>query len=234
MCHSQLWFMTSEPNMTWDFSQSLLRDEHLGVLNTREFRLAEHRFNNPGGRPMAAIVPLPPDLPRLRLAMPQDVAPDYFGYDAFTIVSRRLKDAMAQPEHVLQFIPIELVEGGEQARAREYHLMHILIRQPAIDLERSEGELEDYVNRLTGKPSKRFRFVTRLALRKDLHPLAEIVQVEERLSLLLVSDALAERVLRAGCTGVEFSDPANRQTGKRVERYRTLHGSAERKVGFLN
>jgi hypothetical protein len=41
-------------------------------------------------------------------------------------------------------------------------------------------------------------------------------------------------VLRAGCTGIEFSDPANLRGGKRVDRIRTAHGITERRIGFLD
>jgi hypothetical protein len=54
------------------------------------------------------------------------------------------------------------------------------------------------------------------------------------LTHVLVTDAVAERVLRAGCTGMEFFDPANRYSGKRVVRYRTADGIAERRIGFLD
>jgi hypothetical protein len=47
---------------------------------------------------------------------------------------------------------------------------------------------------------------------------------------ILVTDALAERVLRAGCTGMEFVDPENEQFGPRMLRYRTADGIAERPV----
>jgi hypothetical protein len=234
MGNQNLWFMRSEPNASWDFSQALLRDNRLGVLNTQAFRLAEYALDNLDGILSSEDKPLPSGFPALQLAMPDDFTPDYFHYDCFAIVSRQMKDALAQQEHVVQFVPVELINGGPQAQAREYHLMRILPRQPAIDLERSECDIEEHTNRVTGQTFKWPTNIWRFVLRDDLQPRTEIFRVDEIPSEVLVVDELAERVLRAGCTGVEFSDPANRQGGKRVERYRTLDGFAERKVGFLN
>jgi hypothetical protein len=67
-----------------------------------------------------------------------------------------------------------------------------------------------------------------------LIPQTEIFRIAEITSSMLVTDALAERVLRAGCTGLEFAHPDNLWSGKRVERYRTADGIAERSVGFLD
>ena len=54
--------------------------------------------------------------------------------------------------------------------------------------------------------------------------------MQESTTNILVTDALAERVLRAGCTGMEFVDPENEQFGPRMLRYRTADGIAERPV----
>ena len=65
-------------------------------------------------------------------------------------------------------------------------------------------------------------------------PRTEIFRLEESPTYILVTDAVAGRVLRAGCTGMEFSDPANRQGGKRGVHYRTADGIADRRIGFLD
>lgn len=120
------------------------------------------------------------------------------------------------------------------ARAQDYRLLHVLARQPAMDLERSACELEDFVNRLTGERKKLPTFIHRFVLMGGLQLRTEIFRLDESPTYILVADAVAERVLRAGCTGMEFSDPDNLQSGTRVERYRTADGIAERRVGFLD
>lgn len=112
--------------------------------------------------------------------------------------------------------------------------MRILARQPAMDLERSECDLEDCVNPITGVPQQVPSFIIRIALLDGLQPRTEIFRVDESSSNVLVTDALAERVLRAGCTGVEFIHPACRRHGPRVVRYRTPDGIGERCVHMLD
>jgi hypothetical protein len=67
-----------------------------------------------------------------------------------------------------------------------------------------------------------------------LVPRTEVFRLDESPSYILATDTLARRVLRAGCTGIEFSDPANLRGGKRVDRIRTADGIAERRIGFLD
>jgi hypothetical protein len=229
-----LWFMTHEPQVLWNFSHALLRDDELGIQNTKEFMSAEFALADANGILNSDNILLPPEFLTMRLAMPDDVTPDYFYHDGYTIVSRRMKEAMAQEEEVVQFVPVALVRGGPQAQAQDYHIMRILARQPAMDLERSECDIEELTNRKNGQKFKRPRFVTRFVLLDDLCPRSEIFLVDELPSRVLVTDSVAHSVLQAGCTGVEFRDPANKQSGMRIDRYRTLEGVAERKVGFLD
>jgi hypothetical protein len=65
-------------------------------------------------------------------------------------------------------------------------------------------------------------------------PRADIFGLKERPTYVLATDSVAMRVLGAGCIGIEFSDPANRRGGKRIDRYRTVDGVAERRIGFLD
>jgi len=230
-----LWLMKTEPKIFWDFCQALLGDERLGLLNTREFKLAEYALQLPPGSLTSDDVPLPADFLRLRLAMPDEaIAPDFFYYDAYMFASRCLMEALAQPKDVVQFVPVELASGSPQARAQEYHLMRVLPRQPAMDLARSECSVDEFTSPLTGQLVRMAMHISKFVLLDTLQPRTEIFRVDEAPSRILASDGIAQRVLLAGCTGMEFADPANRWSGMRVERYRTVNGIAERRVGFLD
>jgi hypothetical protein len=50
----------------------------------------------------------------------------------------------------------------------------------------------------------------------------------------MVTDALAERVLRAGCTGMEFRHSEDERWGEHIVHFRTSDGIGERRVGFLD
>ena len=203
----------------------------LGVLNTGDLLDAEYNLQDATGdfdgrwpesypHPVAAL----PDWP---------FAPDFWTFGRYEFASRRLRDALAQPGDVVQFLPFDLVRASAAARRQDYRWMRVLARQEGLDLARCIG-IKERPHAVTGKPVRSFANIDSFALRSDLAPLTEIFRLEESPTYILVTDAVAGRVLQAGCTGMEFSDPANRQGGKRVDRIRTADGIAERRVGFLD
>ena len=227
-----LWRMGIDPMTLWDYQQIMRPGK--GLRNYQEFSIAEYWLCDALHVLTSNDVPLPPDFPRLRLAMPgRAFAPDYFTHDSYKIVSQRLKEAMAQPEEVVQFFPIELVKSSPRAKAQNYQLMRVIAQQSAMDLARSDCELEDFTNRITGVTSKVPRDISRMVLRDDLQPNSEIFRIEESSARVLASDALALRVLRAGCTGIEFRDPSDWEGRMTILHIRSVDGITERRVGFL-
>lgn len=217
------------------FIRLLLRDATLGVMNGSELGIREGEIMRATGNWTAVNFALPDDFPRVRIALTQtNFAPDYFGHDGFYFCSRRLRDALAQPKDVIQFLPIDLVAGGDAVRAQDYRRMHILAQQPAMDIARSDCRLKEVTHQVTGKVFTRVDRIDRFVLLDGLEPHTEIFHPEEAGSNILVTDALAARVLAAGCTGLEFQDPAVPWHEMRVERIRTTTGIAERRVGFLD
>jgi len=226
-----LWFVAKDPDLGYEFGEALVQDASLGVLNTRELLDAEYDLQDATGDfdgrwpesyplPIAAL----PDWP---------FAPDFWTFGRYEFASRRLRDALAHPGDVVQFLPFDLVRASAAARAQDYRWMRVLARQEGLDLVRCVG-IEERPHAVTGKPVRSFSNIDFFALRQNLVPRTEIFRLEESPTYILVTDAVAGRVLRAGCTGMEFSDPANRQGGKRVVHYRTADGIAERRIGFLD
>ena len=68
---------------------------------------------------------------------------------------------------------------------------------------------------------------TSLALRADLVARSDLFWVDEVPVCLLATDALAERVMQAGCTGVQFDDPATTGVMKGARRNRVATGIIE-------
>jgi hypothetical protein len=70
--------------------------------------------------------------------------------------------------------------------------------------------------------------VETFVVREDLTPRYDLFCAEEHITTWLATDALAERVLRAGCTGLAFYVP---ETAHRLpttrRRIKTLEGVAE-------
>ncbi len=230
-----LWFWESEIKVFTKFIRLLARDPSLRVTNSSELGIRKSQIRQATNNWTACNFLLPDDFPVARIAMTQaDFAPDYFSQGGFDFCSRRLRDALAQPEDVVQFLPIELVAGGEAVRAQDYRRMHILAQQPAMDIARSDCELEKITHRVTGRVFTRVEWIDRFVLLDGFEPRTEMFHPEEAPSRVLSTDALATRVLAASCTGLEFRDPAVPWHGIRVERLRTTTGIAERRVGFLD
>jgi hypothetical protein len=121
--------------------------------------------------------------------------------------------------------------GGPEVVAQDYRWANVLACQPAVDLERSKYVAKEGVRQPTGEKFRYIRFYDQMALRDDLGPTPEIFRVAEDLITILVTDALAERVQRAGCTGIDFLDPATRGDTVHMKRYRTLTGVREESTG---
>lgn len=173
--------------------------------------------------------------PPTRLVMPlAEYAPDYFTFGPHVFCSRRLREVLAQPREVLRFLPVDVVAGRRAVRIQDYREMHILAQQPAMDMQKSVYQTSEIVQHTTERALKRVRWIELLVLIDGLQPRTEIFRADETKRFTLVTDALAARVLRSGCTGLSFRDPVAPLDGMRVERIRTKTGMAERRVGFLD
>ena len=72
--------------------------------------------------------PLIPDgSPCPILSMPPlDFEPDFFNHQNLLFVSRRFRDALAQPPDVVQYWPVDLIRASDEAYEQDYMLMRIL------------------------------------------------------------------------------------------------------------
>jgi hypothetical protein len=231
----QFWILTEDRDTAGEFDVYLSMDKTLGVTNDTELADARYALAVRRGGADTFNAPLPQDFLRPRLGLPpQDFAPDYFSFGGYYFCSRRFRDALAQSEEVVQYCAIELTGVGEEVRAQDYRWLRVLATQPAMDIERSECEARELTNILTGKTFISVRFIDRFAWHPGLVLRSEVVRIAESTTYILATDALAERVLRAGCTGVEFHHPDDPQSGERVERIRTIDGIREKRVHFLD
>ena len=131
--------------------------------------------------------------------------PDFFS-DEVIFVSTKLLPLLDQPADSLQALPTRTdweTDIGEPPEWSYLWLSYVPVA-PAIDLDRSEVEIEEYVE--SGRALRRIAMFSRgrLVLRDDLAPPCGLFRAAEDPSILLVTDAVAEAVLRAGCFGIEF------------------------------
>jgi len=154
-------------------------------------------------------------------------APDFFHIEIAMFVSHKLREALAQLDSVIQYHPIELLDPSAEVRGQDYRWMNILACVPAIDMQASQYTIEEETTYDTGEV---FRFIwsyDRMVIRDDIAPAAELFRVSEDFGTVLASDILAERVMRAGCTGAAFEDPLTYRSLGPIHRYRTATGVDE-------
>ena len=227
------WLLDGDLTTFADFSRHRRNTTGLGVLNIIEFNEAVVRLWDRRNASSYRRIVLPAGFMRPKLALPlRGFAPDYLNLGAFEFASRRFREALAQPDNVVQFFPVEVTRGGRRARDQDYHLMRVLIDYSAADLAHSKGKLGTATDWLTGEQFTKFSFLDRMVLRQDFSPPAEVFEVREYSIDTLVSDAVARRVLHAECTGVEFPDPGNPRSPdpRGFRRYRIWDGILERRI----
>ena len=152
---------------------------------------------------MVSTVPLmyPEDFPPMLLNYPMtgSMLPDLMHAWHFHLCSARLRDAMALPPGVAQYLPVDVRAPDPRVHAMDYKALHILAYQPVIDLERSDVTIELKPDRHTGGTYPRFSFSRRWAIRAGFQPQTDLFRSSEDVFAVFVTDALAERVMAAGC-----------------------------------
>ncbi len=237
MVQSGFWFMQEDIRIFTAMSRALGGDPTIGVANSGEIAMAECHlnrthpwFSTTDNVRKPGAVRAPPGFPRPFFSLPRKrFAPDFFEFGPYWLASRRLRDVLALPGHVVQYWPIELLAGTVEAEAQDYRWMRVLLAQHVMDWARSVCTMRAITNVVTGRRSLMTRDVTRFAVRPDLRPVAELFRAAEARSYgAIATDALAERVLRAGCTGVAFQHPRTIGIYQGIKLYRTADGVRER------
>ena len=219
-----VWQLRQDADLGYQLGEALLRNARLGVRNTSELGQAEYALMEMRGD---SDTPWPGDFPLPIVAMPaKSFAPDFWTFGSYYFASRRLREALAQPEDVVEFAPIQWIRSSKAARLQEYRWMRVLARQEALDLDRCDGTVEHRPDPVTGAMVGHFGHISRAALRSDLVPRTGIFRLRESMSKIYVTDEVAERVLRAGCTGICFQHPENEWLTEGGY-YRTVDGMAQ-------
>jgi hypothetical protein len=203
---NQIWRVKEDVYTSFIFGNMCVKDETIGIRNEEEMDKSYREITENIDGSLYDYVRLPPEFPIPIMHFPSSgFAPDYFSFGSVDFCSARLRDALAQPADVIEYTPIDLRCDGAKAIAQEYQRMRILAVQPAMDMQRSLYETAEWVHPETGETSILIRDVEKLVLQEGFWPRTEIFCIEERSLDVFAIDALAERVLKAGCTGLEFS-----------------------------
>src|SRR5262249_25523179 len=106
-------------------------------------------------------------------------------------------------------------------RSKNFKLMEVTAVERISDPEKSNYEMVNFGAGIQPSPS----LIYSVAMREDADP-AHALFRDHFFRRLFCTDALAVRVLKAGCTGVRFADPAQLSVGAPM-RFRTLRGVEE-------
>ncbi len=206
-------------------SNLLVESGGLKLVNDREVFLACSTLKRQRPVGFYGNPRFPSDFIRPELRMPSSgFAPDYFRVGRVTFASRRLRAALSQSPAAVQYHPVSITGGGEEARSQDYLWMNIIACHKAIDLTRSLYEMGGGTVSTTGEKFQYIQSYERMVFRDDIPPGAELFRVAEDLVTVLASDALAERVMRTGCTGIAFEAPETHRSLGPIHRYRTATG----------
>ncbi len=232
---NNIWRVEGDVYKNNRFGNILLKDKNIGVKNWEEDGVALQRWianlRKTGlSWESHERMPLPPDFPKLIMNFPSNgFAPDYFTFSSYKFCSLRLRNALAQMPDVIDYTPIDLRCQDAKAVAQDYQRMRVIAQQPAMDMERSLYEADNEVDPDTGKTVRWIRDIEKIVLREDFEPRTEIFCMVEDPLNVLATDALAERVLKAGCTGLEFRhlETPDWISGTRIT-VRTKNGTRQR------
>jgi hypothetical protein len=142
---------------------------------------------------------------------------DCFLVGLFTLVSEKLRSAMALGPNDVQYFEVDASQSAPLPQSKHYQIMHVPLTEDASDPINSDyfcHHLPDG-SVMAGAP----RIV---AFRPDAEPTHEIFY-DRFFKVPYCTDELALRVLRAGCSGIRFFDPT-RPFGGDASAFRTVRG----------
>ena len=106
----------------------------------------------------------------------------------------------------------------------DYKVLRVLAHQSVVDLARSDVVLEEKVDPHLGGTYQWVAFQSQLALRAGFTPQTDLFHADETSVPIFATDALAERVMRAGCFGLQFSHPEEPGFSANPRTIRTARG----------
>ena len=166
------------------------------------------------------------DMPPLIFNYPMEnsILPDFLNPLGYPLCSARLRAAMALAPGVVQYLPVDVRATDPRVHAMSYQALHVIARQPTIDLRRSDVEIEVKVDRHIGGTYTAVKFWRQFILNADLQPQTDLFHPAEVWTVIFATDALAERVMKAGCLGVAFEHPEQRFLSDEPKLIRTARG----------
>jgi hypothetical protein len=151
----------------------------------------------------------------------EDIADDCLPLGVWTLVSEKMRHAMALGPSDIQYFDVDTVQSPALPRSKHYKIMHVPVKEDVSDPDRSDytfRQRPDGSTKLFGDPDA-------VAFRPDADPVHEIFY-DRFFNIIYCTDEFAMRVLEAGCTGMRFLDSVA-PFGAHRGYHRTLRGVEE-------
>ena len=207
----QLWSVRMDALDSEKLTHFMRRHPDVAYVDDERYGKADYMLLERYGRILSAKIPMPDFSPKLRFnwPAPMKLLPDFFDIHHTTFCSRRLRAAFALPPQVIQYIPLHVATDKPAVRAMDYQAMRVLAGQPLVDLRRSQVKYRRERDRFVGGNYIQITWLSRLEFREDFVPQSEMLHSDEEPLDLFATDALAKRVMKAGCLGIEFRNPSH-------------------------
>lgn len=155
----------------------------------------------------------PPPTAQLELELPGfDL--DMFQWEGRLFASEQLRKAMGLDEANVSYFDIDDRSSAQSVQSKRYNIMEVAVFEELFDGER-------FIKETGGAPGsvhEHLHLSARLNITRDIFHDFFLV------NYVYCTDALALRVLTAGCTGVTFLDPLQFGSLGVGRRFRTLRG----------
>ena len=142
---------------------------------------------------------------------------DCFEWKGFAFVSEKMRRAMALGPSEIQYLDVDSSRSAPLPRSKLYQIMHVPVREDVSDPKNSDYTYHHFPDGSVtgGSPLA-------VAFRPDAEPTHDIFY-DRFFKVIYCTDEFALRVLRAGCSGIRFFDPA-RDFGGNASAFRTVRG----------
>jgi hypothetical protein len=210
MATPRLWVL-GEQYEAREALKSLRANDEIDFLSYDDVTDAIRAFNLslPGDGPWPN--PLPASFPRPVLRMSNNEsplsAPDFFKIEGWYFVSLHMREVMGLPDWAVSYVPAVIETGSRRAHAHNYALMYPLAIGDAIDEQASVCTIEQYSSAKTGNLVTDIGGFGQVRFKSGLKVPSDLFINAVNSILIFATDELAQRVLAAGCTGVQFEHP---------------------------
>jgi hypothetical protein len=150
----------------------------------------------------------------------EDFDADYFMWGGYTLVSEKMRRAMALGPSDIQYFDVDASESALLPKSKHYQIMHVPVTEYMTDQKNLA-----YRPLKVPRPSVESRLASAVASGCAAEPTHEIFYDRFR-DFIFCTDEFAMRVLQSDCSGITFWEPFDYFADRGLH-FRTLRGVEE-------